>query len=131
VSDEEAGSSWRIAVHALVAGVLVAAVSGSVWPGEQPIAPLWSRTKLQLMQEAQAGVRRYQQLHPAQQPIVICGLTLLPPDPKGCHIRVGPPAAGSNPMIERGYASVVSTRGGPTNASDIPTSATTDSITFG
>jgi hypothetical protein len=108
----------RIPLHVLAAGVLLAAVSASVWASEQPpiaeqspLAPLPSRpmqqilprrTMQQLMQGAQAAVGRYQQLHPVQQPIVICGLTLLHADPKSdANIRVRPPSAGANPMIGR------------------------------
>jgi hypothetical protein len=110
----------RVPSHVLVAGVLVAGVSASVWAGEQPpiaerppVAPLPSRpmqqvlpsrtlTMQQLMREAQAAAGRYQQLHPVQQPVVICGLTLLPADPKAdASIRVRPPSTGVNPMIER------------------------------
>ena len=108
----------RTPSHVLAAGVLVAAVSASVWASEQPpiaeqspLAPLPSRpmqqilpslTMQQLMQEAQAAVGRYQQLHPVQQAKVICGLTVLPADPKAdASIRVRPPSAGVNPMIGR------------------------------
>ena len=97
----------RIPLHVLAAGVLLAAVSASVWASEQPpiaeqspLAPLPSRPMQQ--QGAQAAVGRYQQLHPVQQPIVICGLTLLHADPKSdANIRVRPPSAGVNPMIGR------------------------------
>jgi hypothetical protein len=110
----------RIPSHVLAAGVLVAAVSASVWASEHPpiteqppIAPLPSRpmpqslprrtiTMQQLMREAQAAAGRYQQLHPVQQAKVICGLTVLPADPKAdASIRVRPPSTGVNPMIER------------------------------
>jgi hypothetical protein len=108
----------RIPPHVVVTGVLVAAVSASVWAGEQPLvaeqsplAPLPSRpmqqvlprrNMQQLMQEAQAAASRYAQLHAVQQSRVICGLTVLPADPKAdASIRVRPPSTGVNPMIER------------------------------
>jgi hypothetical protein len=103
----------RIPSHALAAGVLVAAVSASVWASEQPpVTPLPSRpmtqflpggTRLQqLMQQAQAAAERYLQRYPAQAPKVICGMTLFPADPKAdASIRVRPPSTGVNPMIER------------------------------
>jgi hypothetical protein len=97
----------------LVAGALLVAVSSSAWAGEQqpPIAGLPSRampqvlpglTNQQLMQQAQAALERYQHLHPVQPPIVICGMTLLPADPKmDASIRLRPPTTGVNPMIGR------------------------------
>ena len=102
----------RIPSHVLAAGVLVAAVSASVWASEQaPVAPLPSRpmpqllsgrTRQQLMQQAQAAAERYLQRYPAQAPKVICGMTLFPADPKAdANIRVRPPSHGVNPMIER------------------------------
>ena len=101
----------RIPSHVLAAGVLVAAVSARVWASEQfPVAPLPSRPmpqflpgrtrQQQLMQQAQAAVERFAQRYPAQPPKVICGLTVLPADPKAdASIRVRPPATGVKPMI--------------------------------
>src|SRR4029077_17784341 len=103
----------RIASHVLAAGVLVAAVSASVWASEPlPVGPLPSRPlpqfstgrtrQQQLMQQAQAAAERYLQRYPAQAPKVICGMTLFPADPKAdANIRVRPPSHGVNPMIER------------------------------
>ena len=103
----------RIPSHMVVAGVLVAAVSVSVWASEQPpVAALPSRPipqflsgrtrQQQLMQQAQAAVERYLQRYPVQPPKVICGLTVLPADPKAdASIRVRPPVTGVKPMIDR------------------------------
>jgi hypothetical protein len=103
----------RIPSHLLAAGALLVAVSTSAGAGEQqpPIAPLPSRpmpqvfpgrTKQQLVQEALAALDRHQQLRPAQPPMVICGMTLLPADPKmDASIRVRPLTTGVNPIIGR------------------------------
>jgi hypothetical protein len=100
----------RIPSYVLVAGSLLVAVSSSAWAGEQqpPIAPLpphflpMPGLPQRAQQEAQAALERYLQLHPAQPPMVICGMTLLPVDPKmDASIRVRPPTTGVNPMIGR------------------------------
>jgi hypothetical protein len=107
----------RIPSHVLAAGVLVAAVSASVWASEQaPVAPLPSRpmpqllpgrTRQQLMQQAQAAAERYLQRYPAQPPKVICGMTLLRGPEGGCEHPRSPALNRRQPDDRKGLASSV------------------------